>query len=753
MATARLKRAAFVALICTGVALGTSALLLLARTAPDLAEFGRRQLLLLAVNTGAAVVMLLLISLHLARLVRDYRRSVPGARLRARMVAMFAGLAVVPLAVVYVFAILFLNTGIDRWFDNELGQDLTTALRLSRESLETEARSRLAQAETLATAIAPLEGSALTRALEVLRADAGADELTVFDAGFNALSRSLGGAQLPAPVAEDLVDTVTRAGSFSSLEVDGSSGYDIRTVVTMPARDGTVRYLQAVFPVPERQSRLADAVQETFLNYSELRYLRGPLKSSLVFTLSLVLLLSALAAAGGAFYLTRRLVAPLEALVAGTEAVARGDFDMRLKPTTRDEVGFLLRAFNDMTARLAAARAESRASQEQLERERTNLAVILGRLSTGVVAIDADRRIRMANAAAAAILGTDLAGRVGEPLDTAVGGTPLAAQFVAACAPHLVPRTTAGTGSADWRGQVTLRSEASQRILNCASTSLPQAAAGPGGFIIVFDDVTALLQAQRDAAWGEVARRLAHEIKNPLTPIRLAAERIRRRYLPAMAGEDGQVLDRSTNTIVQQVEAMRDMVNAFSEYARAPEVVLTQVPLNQLVSEIAWLYRPQAGQPQVQVALDPQVTMVVADAGRVRQVLHNLVRNAQEALEGREAGVIGITTRLCTGPGGQPQVEVAVADNGPGIDVEALPDIFEPYMTTKKKGTGLGLAIVKKLVEEHGGSVAAANLPGGGARMAAVFPVGGPAQGQTTEWAARGEPPDAACPAQWRQPA
>jgi nitrogen fixation/metabolism regulation signal transduction histidine kinase len=733
MATARLKRAAFVALVCAGVALGTSALLLLARTAPDLAEFGRRQLLLLAVNTGAAVVMLLLIGLHLGRLVRDYRRLVPGARLRARMVAMFAGLAVVPLAVVYLFAILFLNTGIDRWFENELGEDLTTALRLSRESLDTEARSRHAQADALATALAPLEGTALTRALEVLRADAGAEELTVFDAGFSPLSRSLGGTRLPTVVAEDLVDTVNRTGTFTGLEVDGTSGYDIRTVVPMPAADGSVRYLQAVFPVPDGQSRLADAVQDTFLNYSELRYLRGPLKSSLVFTLSLVLLLSALAAAGGAFFLTRRLVAPLEALVAGTEAVARGDFDTRLTPTTRDEVGFLLRAFNDMTARLATARAESRASQDQLERERTNLAVILGRLSTGVIAIDADRRIRMANAAAASILGSDLAVRAGEPLEDAVADAPLAAQFVAACLPHLVPRPAAGDGNVDWRGQVALRSGSVQRLLNCASTSLPQTAAGPGGFIIVFDDVTTLLQAQRDAAWGEVARRLAHEIKNPLTPIRLAAERIRRRYLPAMAGDDGQVLDRSTSTIVQQVEAMRDMVNAFSEYARAPEVVLTEVPLNQLVSEIAWLYRPQAGQPQVRVALDPEVTVVSADAGRVRQVLHNLVRNAQEALEGREGGVIDIGTHLCTAPGGQPQVELTVTDNGPGIDTAALPDIFEPYMTTKKKGTGLGLAIVKKLVEEHGGSVAASNVPGGGARLSACFPVAGPGRDLAVE--------------------
>jgi nitrogen fixation/metabolism regulation signal transduction histidine kinase len=720
VATSRLKRAAFVVLVCAGVALGTVAFVLLAQSAPDLAEFGRRQVLLLVVNSVAAIVMLLLIGQHLWRLIRDYRRHVPGARLRARMLGMFAGLAVVPLAVVYLFAILFLNSGIDSWFENELGTNLTSALRLSRESLETEARSRLAEADGLASVVAPLDGPALTRALDVLRADAGADELTIYDDEFAIVTGSLAGTQLPKPVAEDVVDAVRDKGRFMAIEVEGSAGYEIRTVVGLTGPDGSPRYLQALFPIPERQGRVADAVQDTFLQYSELRYLRAPLKSSLVFTLSLVLLLSVLAAAGGAFFLTRRLVAPLEALVAGTEAVARGDFDTRVTPTSRDEVGFLLRAFNDMTARLATARAESQASEAQLERERTNLAVILGRLSTGVIAIDTDRRIRMANAAATSILGIDLAGRVGERLEGVAAAAPLAEQFIAACAPHLVPRPDAGDGAADWRGQVTLRGESAQRILNCASTSLPGSSGAPGGFIIVFDDVTALLQAQRDAAWGEVARRLAHEIKNPLTPIRLAAERLRRRYLPTMAGEDGQVLDRSTNTIVQQVEAMRDMVNAFSEYARAPDVMLTEVPLNQLVREIAWLYRSQEGQPQLRVELDPQVTVVEADAGRLRQLLHNLVRNAQEALEGQAGGSIEIATRLTAG---QRLVEIAVTDNGPGIDPAALPSIFEPYMTTKKKGTGLGLAIVKKLVEEHGGSVTAANLPGSGARITVHLPV------------------------------
>jgi len=309
-------------------------------------------------------------------------------------------------------------------------------------------------------------------------------------------------------------------------------------------------------------------------------------------------------------------------------------------------------------------------------------------------------------------------------LDEIAATGSLPAQFVDACRPHLAGEQQ------EWRGQIVLRTDAARRILNCASSALPGEASGPeetgsgeftAGTIVVFDDVTDLLEAQREAAWGEVARRLAHEIKNPLTPIRLAAERIRRRYLPTMTAEDGHVLDRSTDTIVQQVEAMRDMVNAFSEYARAPAVNIARVDLSQLVREVAWLYRAQEGQPLVKLALEDGLE-VEADAVRVRQLLHNLIRNAQEALEGQAEGVIEIDCRSVNG-GDRPLAEISVTDNGPGVDAEVLAHLFEPYVTSKKKGTGLGLAIVKKLVEEHGGTVAAENLPERGARLVVRLPV------------------------------
>lgn len=726
----RLQRYLSIAATACGVLMGVAALIMLGRYASSLADFGRRHAFILAINGVAAVFLLGLIAVNLFRLVRDYRRRAAGARLRARLVAMFVGLTLAPLLVVYFFALQFVSGGIDSWFDSDLEQELTSALRLSRESLEVQETSRLLQTGALAAAIGNLDGEALARALSVLRADASADELTVFTPALRVAASSSRTDTLPPSLSEDALNQLGRDQRFVALEPLGGARYQVRAAVVIPGQmpgdtaEAGQRYLQAVFPIGDRQGRLADAVQDTYTRYAELRFLRGPLKDSLALTLSLVLLLSLLSAATGAFYLARRLAAPIESLAAGTEAVAKGDYDTRLAPGAADEVGFLIESFNGMLERLGRAREENRSSQQLLERERANLATILARLSTGVIAIGADGRIRIANEAAGAILGVDLGFRAGASLDEIAATGALPAQFVDACRPHLAGEQR------EWRAQIALRTDGARRILNCASSGLPGDASGavdpasdefPAGAIIVFDDVTDLLVAQREAAWGEVARRLAHEIKNPLTPIRLAAERIRRRYLPTMAPEEGQVLDRSTHTIVQQVEAMRDMVNAFSEYARAPAVTIARVDLSQLIREVAWLYRAQEGQPLVQLALEDGLE-VEADAVRVRQLLHNLIRNAQEALEGQPAGVIEISARLAAG-GERPFAEITVTDNGPGIEAELLTRIFEPYVTSKKKGTGLGLAIVKKLVEEHGGTVAAENLPDRGARLVVRMPV------------------------------
>jgi nitrogen fixation/metabolism regulation signal transduction histidine kinase len=410
------------------------------------------------------------------------------------------------------------------------------------------------------------------------------------------------------------------------------------------------------------------------------------------------------------------LVAPIQDLVAGTRAVAEGDFDTRLPTPTRDEIGFLISSFNDMTQRLASARRDASLSQALVEAERTNLAVILARLSTGVIALEADLRIRTVNQAANAILNIDLENRVGESLIDVAKGEPLLEQLVDVAQVHL------NAGEKEWREQIVLRGDVGRRVLSCACTTLPGEDDDSAGYVIVFDDITALLQAQRDSAWGEVARRLAHEIKNPLTPIQLSAERMRRKYLDVMSEEEGQVLDRATHTIVQQVEAMKEMVNAFSEYARAPDVEIALFDMDKLVREVVDLYRAQESGIKIVLTSDPTMPMVEADIGRVRQILHNLIRNSTEALENTEDGRIDVHVSGAE-IDGIDLVQIKVEDNGPGFIAGSVSQVFDPYVTTKPKGTGLGLAIVKKLVEEHVGTIRADNRKEGGATISIRLPL------------------------------
>ena len=433
-----------------------------------------------------------------------------------------------------------------------------------------------------------------------------------------------------------------------------------------------------------------------------------------------MLLLSLLAAWYGAIFTAQKLVQPIQDLVKGTRAVAQGDLDTRLPLTSHDEMGFLVHSFNDMTKRLRRAREDQQRAQQAAETERANLAIILARLSTGVLSLEPDLRLRTANRAATTILGEDLEACVGRNLAEVGEPDGVLRQFAGAC------RTRLAAGDLEWREQFTFQSGTARRILMCACTPLPGEGEGepPGGFVLVFDDITVMLQAQREAAWGEVARRLAHEIKNPLTPIRLSAERMRHKLLPSMNEKDAQLLDRGTETIVQQVEAMKEMVNAFSEYARAPRFEMADVNLNQLVTEVSDLYRAQVAHRGValEVELDPGVTSLVADRGRLRQLLHNLLTNAVEALEGQADGTIRVATRRVL-LNGEEAAGVVVEDNGPGFQRELIGQVFDPYVTTKPRGTGLGLAIVRKIVEEHGGHVAADNRAEGGARVTIELPL------------------------------
>jgi nitrogen fixation/metabolism regulation signal transduction histidine kinase len=556
--------------------------------------------------------------------------------------------------------------------------------------------------------------------LSMLRRESGAGEMTIFgrNSRIIATSSDRAAGTLPKPLTEEVLLQINQNRPFVSLDNLEPGSYEIRTAVafvsaTRPEMSGV---LQAHFPVTDRIGQMAFNVETSNSDYKLAVYLREPLKRSFTLTLTVVLLISLLASIYGAFVLSRRLVSPIQDLVAGTRAVAKGDFDTRLPAPSRDEIGFLINSFNDMTQRLSATSRQAALSQAQVEAERANLEVILARLSTGVVALDADLHIRTANQASGAILNVDLEKRVGESLEDVAKGEPLLEQFVDVARMHI------SAGETEWREQIVLRGEVGRRVLTCACTVLPGDEDKAAGFVVVFDDITALLQAQRDAAWGEVARRLAHEIKNPLTPIQLSAERLRRKYLHTLTEDEAQVLDRATHTIVQQVEAMKEMVNAFSDYARAPDIDLNKFDIAKLAQEVVDLYRAQESGVRIVLNTDANLPKVEADVVRIRQILHNLIRNAIEALEGTSDGRIDV--RISVAEIHEIDVvEIVVADNGPGFQTGAVSQVFDPYVTTKPKCTGLGLAIVKKLVEEHAGTIHAENREEGGANIQIYLPV------------------------------
>ena len=716
-----IKRILYLVLGATGVGLALTALFLLSRTAQNSEDFDRLHTVLLLINVAGVLVLFAFLIGNLARLWRDYRNHVPGSKLKARMVGMSVTLAVVPMLVVFYFSMQFINRGIDTWFNVEIEKGLDDALALSRAALEMQMRDHLKTTLQIADRLRDVTGRQLFFELSMLRRESGASEITVF--GMNrrilATSSDLAAGTMPALPRDEVILQIRQNLPFVSLDPLERGSYQIRTAVAFGdrSRPQSGGLIQAQFPVTERIGRMANNVNLSYSKYKRLVYLRDPLKRNFTITLTVVLLLSLLSSVYGAFVLSRRLVAPIQNLVAGTRAVAKGDFDTRLPTPSRDEIGFLVSSFNEMTEKLSDAQQQASISQALVEAERANLEVILARLSTGVVALESDLRIRTANQASGAILNVDLENRTGERLTEVAKGHPLLQQFVDVAQVHL------DAGETEWREQIVLRGEVGRRVLTCACTTLPGDADHAAGFVVVFDDITALLQAQRDAAWGEVARRLAHEIKNPLTPIQLSAERLRRKYINTMSKDEVQVLDRATHTIVQQVEAMKEMVNAFSDYARAPDIDISVFSLDKLALEVVDLYRAQATDIDIVLNTDPTLPHIEADIGRVRQILHNLIRNSIEALENSDhEGRIEV--RVSKTEVQETEIaEIVVEDNGPGFKTGSVSQVFDPYVTTKPKGTGLGLAIVKKLVEEHGGTIDAENLDAGGAVIRIQLPV------------------------------
>jgi nitrogen fixation/metabolism regulation signal transduction histidine kinase len=686
-------------------ALGAILLFLLATASANSELFASHYPLLVGINAVAAAALLAPIAVQLRRLKREYRLRVFGSRLKYRLVVMLALMAVVPGVLIYGVSMLFAVKSIDSWFDVRVDSALEGGLSLGRNVLGTLEADLLEKGRDMALALSDTPVPS-PRLLNRLREQAGVQSATLFSLNGSALASSSGDLDNllpPVPSLAQLRQVRSSRGS-SAIEGDAGSGLTVRVLVPVSGYDlgAEPRVLQLIQPVPTAVATSAEAVAAAYRDYQSLQLARGGLKRIYTLTLTFTLLVALFAAVALAFFLAERLARPLLILAEGTQAVAAGDFTPRAAWKSHDELGVLTRSFGDMTRQLDEARSEAGRHQAYLES-------VLANLSAGVLAFDADFRLQAANRGAGAILKDDLTTLGNEPLAEWPRHRALANAVVAAF--HERGR--------EWQQQFEFEdAEGVPQTLLLRGSTLP--GAGGGGYVLVFDDISQLISAQRSIAWGEVARRLAHEIKNPLTPIRLSAERLQIKLAERLDDAGRDMLNRSIATIVNQVEAMKHMVNDFRDYAKTPPPTLAPLDLNELVRDLMQLYEADAALLKADLA--PELPLVLADGSQMRQVLHNLIKNAREALvehspAGGEPRVTVATRRE------ERRAVLAVIDNGPGFGAQILPRACEPYVTSKVKGTGLGLAIVRKIIEDHKGELRLANRESGGAEVTIRLPL------------------------------
>ncbi|HBF25617.1 MULTISPECIES: sensor histidine kinase [Nitrosomonas] len=703
------------------VVAGLSAVMLyLLASAGANTEFFERHYRWLIVSITIFLLLLIgVVGFLLGRLRRRLKTGEFGSKLALRLLMVFSLMAILPGVLIYSISVQFLEKSIESWFDVKVDRALEGGLTLGQTVLDNLLEELQKKAQVAALDLAEPASFPLT-VLNQLLIQSQIQEATLFNQEGKVIAfTSLDDAVLfPEIPNTEAMRHIRMQKNYSAVETLADNTLYLRVLVPVNvlSAEEDIRVLQVLQRVPPSIARNAEIVQAGFSDYQELMLSRQGLTRLYSATLTLALLLALFSALACAFLISEKLSAPLGLLAEGTRAVAQGDFSRRHQVHSTDEFGILTESFNLMTEQLAAARTIAQQHQQEVENARAYLENILANLSSGVIVFDKALRIRAVNQSAEQILQIPLISFEGLTMEECAeqesGLRLLAAEIRGG-----FDSEEAG----EWQRQVLHFTADKEQVLLLRGSRLPQASGGGG--VVVFDDITSLLQVQRTVAWGEVARRLAHEIKNPLTPIQLSAERLQHKLVSKLDEPDAKILKRSTETIVSQVEALKRMVNEFREYARVPELELCQVDVNRLVREVLALYQMsdntenESPQPPITLELAGEISPVRGDPARLRQVIHNLLQNAQDALTGMEDARITVQTRSVSNG-----IELSVIDNGKGFPEQVRAHAFEPYVTTKPRGTGLGLPIVKKIVDEHSGTIKIQNIQPHGAQISITLP-------------------------------
>ena len=673
---------------------------------------------LLVISITFVVCLFLLIIFQVFKLLQSVRKEITGSKLTLRLVISFGLMVLIPVSIVYLVSVNFLTKSIESWFDVRVESALEGGLNLGQKTIDILIDDIELKGKSIAYAIANKPYEKREDILIDLREKFSISSAVLYknDGSISAISESNPTIKSTTISLEDI--RRVQNGYFGRIEETKNKNLLLKAFIPIFYNDknqtidliGSEEILMLSQPVPESISNMAISVESVFEEYQQLRYSRNSLKIIYTLTLTIVLMLAILTSVAISFVLSRRFTRPLSLLSEATNQIAKGNYKKIIPEVGKDELGILVKSFNSMTYQLDTATKNSKRNRKRLEEARAFLDATLTNLATSIVVIDKNINVKLYNKSAAKLLNFKISNMVGENLKNAIKNMQKFETVI-----NFIEESLSGKNKTkDTSKEIVIGSQEDEKTLILKLSALRESTGI--SYILVLEDISTVAKAQRQIAWNEIARRLAHEIKNPLTPIQLSAERVQNKIINKLNEADKALLNKSTNTIIKQVDALKLMVNEFAEYSRTPSVVRKSINITELIDEVSYLYSDQ--NIEIKKNYPKKNKEIKIDENKFRQVLINIFDNSKAATEKIKNPKIIITVKYNNN-----FIMLKFEDNGIGIPTEIIDKIYEPYVTSKKTGTGLGLAIVNKIIEEHSGDIEIKNTKPSGVCILITLPL------------------------------